>query len=90
MNKQQFTNYIADNFEFSQDIAEAIINIFAESIYLAMSEGHKIDIDNFGTFYTIIMPSRKTIVPKIGKEVTIKEHRRPYFKPCIDLKLICN
>lgn len=90
MNKNQFINYIAENTECNQHTAKVIVDIFAQNIYLAMSEGYNINIDNLGTFKTAIIPSRKTTVPKIGKIVTVKQRRQPYFKPSQDLKIACN
>lgn len=50
MNKEQFIKYIAENIECDEKTAEVIIDIFAENIYLAISEGHEIDISNLGKF----------------------------------------
>lgn len=73
MNKQEFTNYIADNFECSKASAEAIVTLFSESIYLAISEGYEVNIENFGKFST----------------KHLKSHHTPYSTPAKALKIGC-
>jgi nucleoid DNA-binding protein len=50
MNKEQFAKYISENMEYELNTAKFIIDVFAEHIYLAISEGHEIDISNLGKF----------------------------------------
>ncbi|WPY01569.1 HU family DNA-binding protein (plasmid) [Candidatus Trichorickettsia mobilis] len=80
MNKEQFVKYIAENMECDEKTAEVIIDIFAENIYMAISEGHEIDINNLGKFAIKNSPIRKNQCVK----------RQPYFVPAEDLKLACN
>ena len=75
MNKQEFTNYMAQNFDFSQDVAETIITLFSETVYLAISEGHQINVDNFGKFAT--------------KNVANTNKKVPYFTAASNLKTAC-
>lgn len=90
MNKKEFTNYISDNFECSQSEADSIINIFSCSVYLAMSEGHNINIDDLGTFSLTHVPEHKVFSRKKGQRITIPERIQPHFKPAKDLKIACS
>jgi nucleoid DNA-binding protein len=87
MNKEQFIKYIAENIECDEKTAEVIIDIFAENIYLAISEGHEIDISNLGKFAIKNIPIRKN---QFAKNHNNCVKRQPYFVPAEDLKLACN
>ena len=89
MNKDQFIRYMADTFDLSEESSAAVIDLFTEGVYNALSDGHKIDIPHFGKFDTARIPERKITVPKSGKKVVVKEHYRPYFKPHKDLNSVC-
>ena len=90
MDRQEFTKYISKNFKCSKEAADAVITLFGESVYLAMSEGHSLELDNLGRFKTCIIPRRKTFSYKKGKMVVYKERRQAYFAPGRDLKVACN
>jgi nucleoid DNA-binding protein len=89
MNKKEFAQYIAENFECSSETAKAIIDIFTESINLAISEGREIALDNLGTFAVKYIPARETYNYKANKRVQILERITPYFKPSDNFKTVC-
>ena len=74
MNKQQFTKYISENFDCSKEAAGAIIELFSESIYMAISEGYEVNLDHFGKFAIKNLHSNKA-------------KPTPYFTPSKDLKV---
>jgi nucleoid DNA-binding protein len=90
MDQKEFVSYISESFECTVEAAETVVQMFTESVSLAMSEGHNVSINNLGKFAISTIPSRKVKVPKSNKLVTVKEHNRPYFIPAKDLKVCCN
>lgn len=89
MNKTEFTSYIVENFECSDAAASAIIEIFTESVNLAISEGNSIALDNLGTFAVKYKPARMRYGRKIGQKIHVSEQVVPYFKPSSSFKTAC-
>lgn len=97
MNKKEFSKYIAENFNCSRRAADAIITLFSESIYMAISEGHEINLEHFGKFAVKnIHTNEKYNKPNIiavdntQQIVYTKLRRIPYFTPAQDLKTACS
>lgn len=95
MNTQQFAKYISDNFEFAAEEAKTMIEIFSCSVYMALSEGHRVDIDSLGSFDTVFRTVRKKKsylngMWELGSADTdITKKLQPVFKPGNDLKMAC-
>ena len=51
--KHEFTCYIAERHGIHIYIAEAIVDIFADSLQELISNGASVEIDQIGKFYTI-------------------------------------
>jgi nucleoid DNA-binding protein len=93
MNKQQFTQYISENFDCSNEAANAVIEIFAESVYLAILEGYEVNLDHFGKFAVRNISTPKqhcrnniTELGELTKSKKIITKRAPYFTPAPDFK----
>jgi len=87
MNDTQFINHISNNFNCSKLAARAIVNIFTESVYLAIAEGNNVDIKSFGKFKVSNSKERKIFSYKNGKSKAYKKQHRLLFSPASDLKL---
>jgi integration host factor subunit beta len=90
MNKEQFVKYMAENIDCDGHTAEIIIDLFAEHIYLAISEGYEVDISSLGKFSVKDIPIRKNLqqINSMAKDIPIK--KQPYFVPADNLKIACN
>ena len=51
--KYGFINYIEKRYGINIDMAETIVDIFADSLQELISNGVSVDIDQIGQFYTI-------------------------------------
>ena len=51
--KHNFVNYIAERHGIDDSLAEAIVEIFADSLQELISNGVSVEIDQIGRFYTI-------------------------------------
>ena len=51
--KHDFTEYIAKRHGIDDSLAEAIVEIFADSLQELISNGASVEIDQIGRFYTI-------------------------------------
>ena len=90
MNKAQFIQYIAENIDCDNHTAEVIIDVFAEHIYLAISEGHEVDISSLGKFSVKNIPPRKNLLHRNSTAKDIPLKKQPYFVPAENLKIACN
>jgi nucleoid DNA-binding protein len=90
MDKEQFVKYIAENIDCDNHTAEVIIDVFAEHIYLAISEGHEVNIASLGKFSVKDIPARKNLLRQnsMAKDISVK--KQPYFVPAENLKMACN
>ena len=93
MNKEQFTKYISENFDCSNEAANAIIEIFSESIYLAILEGYEVNLDHFGKFAVKNTPKPKKLnshypmsFGQLARNKSTPSKRVTYFSPAPDLK----
>lgn len=89
MNKQEFSRYISENFECSDLAANAVIEIFTESVNLAISEGRSIALDNLGTFAVKYKPAKEKYLRRTGKKISIAGKVTPCFKASDNFKTAC-
>lgn len=95
MNTQQFAKYISENFECRAEEAKTMIEIFSCSVYMALSEGHKVDIESLGSFDTVFKTVRKKKsylngMWELGSlDAEVVKKLQPTFKPGNDLKMAC-
>ncbi len=89
MNKKEFTHYIAQNFECSNIAANAIIDIFTESVNLAISEGNSVALDNLGTFAVKQIPAQEKYIYRTGRKIQLPAKLKPHFKPSNNFKTAC-
>jgi len=95
MNKSQFNKYVRASLtkrykDSKIEDANAVIDVFFESITNALEENDEILFVGFGRFTKNHVKSRIGRNPKTGAEITISEHYQPKFKAGINLKKACN
>lgn len=95
MNTEQFAKYIAEHFEFAAEEAKTMIEVFSCSVYMALSEGHKVDIESLGSFDTVFKTVRKKksylngMWEQVTEDTEATKKLQPVFKPGNDLKMAC-
>jgi DNA-binding protein HU-beta len=70
--------------------ADSIINIFTESILVALEEEDEVFLVGFGRFYKANIKAKNGRNPKTGESIKIPAHIRPKFTAGIKLKEVCN
>ncbi len=73
-----------------QSQAEAIINIFTNSIVDALAKGDKVELRGFGSFRIRHRAARDGRNPKTGENVSVPPKKVPLFKTSKDLREIIN
>jgi len=90
MKKEEFVNFISENIGCSREVAKAVVDIFSDSIYLAIAEGQTVELEDLGHFKTRTITRRKPYNIKQGKIVDANPKRYPCFTPAFGLKLACS
>lgn len=89
MNKQEFVNYIANEYGCTKTKAEKVIDTFISSVIGVMGQGNEISLQGFGQFYTIKINARMTHDPRNGQPVNIPQQNIPKFSAGQKLKNAC-
>jgi len=95
MNKSQFNKYVRKSLtkrykNSNIEDANALIDVFIESITNALVENDDILLVGFGRFSKTHVKSRTGRNPQTGEEIKIPAYFQPKFKPGINLKEACN
>ena len=95
MNKSEFNKHVrkvlAKNMKNSNEMeADHVINIFIESVLLALEEDSEISLVGFGRFYKTHAKARTGRNPKTGEAIKIAAYVQPRFTAGKNLKDSCN
>ena len=91
MNKSDLIIKIANiNPELYQKDASKIINVFFNTLSLALSKNERVEVRNFGTFSTRSREERLSRNPKTGTSVLVEAKNHPYFRASKKLKQSLN
>ena len=80
MNKAEFINHIADQYQCTKVEAEKVIDMFTSSVIDAMGQGKEISLLGFGNFTVSKVEARKGRNPRTGAELKIAAYNQPKFK----------
>ncbi len=82
MRREQLIDKVYEEFpKIPKFEVSRIINIFIESMKMALIKKEVIELRGFGTFFVKVRKPKKARNPKTGKEVMISERIVPIFKP---------
>ncbi|HEO72602.1 MAG TPA: integration host factor subunit beta [Candidatus Hydrogenedentes bacterium] len=80
MTKRELVVNVAERLGYTQNEVANIIQAALEAITESLSEGHRIEIRNFGVFEVKVRDARIGRNPRTGQEVPIAEKRVATFK----------
>ena len=80
MNKKELVQVIANKAKVTQDVAEACLNGFTESVTKSLKKGDNVTLVGFGTFTTKKRSARDGRNPKTGEIIKIAATKVPGFK----------
>jgi DNA-binding protein HU-beta len=80
MNKAEFVNHIAGQYQCTKVEAEKIIDMFTSSVIDAMGQGKEISLVGFGNFSIGKIPARTGRNPRTGASLNIAAYNQPKFK----------
>ncbi len=86
MTKRELVVEVAAKLGFTQNEVGSIVQDALDTIIQALSEGHRLEIRNFGVFELKTRDARIGRNPRTGKEVAIAKKRVASFKPGKALK----
>ncbi len=81
MTKRELVMLIAERFGYTQHEVGGIVQATLDTITEALTEGHRLEIRNFGVFEVKTRDPRVGRNPRTGEEVPISEKRVATFKP---------
>jgi len=81
MNKSDIVkSLLSKNTKYKISEIENIVDLFFKEIEKALTEGQRIEIRGFGSFFTKIREKRIGINPQNGKNIEIERKIHPKFK----------
>ena len=81
MNKSDLVkSLLSKNNKYKVSEIENIVDLFFKEIERALSQGKRIEIRGFGSFFTKKRDKRIGINPQIGKNIEIEKKVHPKFK----------
>ena len=81
MNKSDIVkSLLSKNIKYKISEIENIVDLFFKEIEKALTEGQRIEIRGFGSFFTKIREKRIGINPQNGKNIEIEKKIHPKFK----------
>jgi len=86
MNKSEFINHIAAQYQCTKVDAERAIDMFTSSVIDAIGQGKEISLTGFGSFSISKIPARTGRNPRTGEELKIAAYNQPKFKAGQKLK----
>lgn len=90
MNKAEFVNHIAGQYQCTKVDAEKAIDMFTSSVIDAMGQGKEISLLGFGNFSISKVAARTGRNPRTGTALKIAAYNQPKFKVGSKLKEACN
>ena len=86
MNKAEFVNHIADQYQCTKVDAEKAIDMFTSSVIDAIGQGKEISLLGFGNFTVSKVAARTGRNPRTGSALKIAAYNQPKFKVGSKLK----
>ena len=86
MNKADLVNELKNQNDFTRQQAEKIVDIFFNTMADALSEGERVEIRGFGSFFVKDYKAYTGRNPKTGQPVTVREKKLPFFRCGKELK----
>jgi len=80
MNKSEFINHIAAQYQCTKVDAEKAIDMFPSSVIDAMGQGKEISLVGFGNFTVSKVAARTGRNPRTGEALKIAAYNQPKFK----------
>ncbi|SIR06661.1 DNA-binding protein HU-alpha [Shewanella morhuae] len=90
MNKAQLVRRIAAELNASQASTKPVVEQILQQIHIALSEGEKIFLPQFGTFELRYHLAKTGCHPQTGEAIEIDGYNQPSFKASTTLKLQIN
>jgi DNA-binding protein HU-beta len=90
MNKAEFVNHIAGQYQCTKVEAEKVIDMFTSSVIDAIGQGKEISLVGFGNFSVSKIEARTGRNPRTGEGLQIAAYNQPKFKVGQKLKDACN
>lgn len=90
MNKAQLIRRIAAELNASQTSIKPVVEQILQQIHIALSEGEKIFLPQFGTFELRYHLAKTGRHPQTGEAIEIDGYNQPSFKASTTLKLQIN
>lgn len=79
MNKTELVEAIAKGANVTKKDAEAMLNVFTDTVIKTVKKGDKIQLIGFGTFEQTKRSARTGRNPQTGEEIKIKAAKLPKF-----------
>lgn len=87
MNRSQLIDNISfKNKKIPPDVVDVSVREILELLSDTLVDGDRIEIRNFGSISTKLMPSKAGRNPKTGERIKVEPRRKAYFKPGKPLK----
>jgi DNA-binding protein HU-beta len=90
MNKAEFVNHIAGQYQCTKVEAEKAIDMFTSSVIDAIGQGKEIYLVGFGNFTVSKVAARTGRNPRTGEALKIAAYNQPKFKVGQKLKNAVN
>ncbi len=81
MNKSELVSAIMKQTGVKKETAESVLKAFTSTVMDAVSEGDKVSLVGFGSFFTITRKARQGRNPATGEALDIPEKTVPKFAP---------
>lgn len=78
VNKDDLIRKVAKNGGFYNSHVKRYLEVICETILDTLSEGEDIRLSGFGTFSSVVMPEKESVLR--GEKYTIPSYRKVYFK----------
>jgi len=88
VNKSQFIETLAAQFEDNKKAASEALDAVVDTIAREVARGEKVAITGFGAFERIVRPARKVRNPRTGQEVRAKKTAVPKFRAGAEFKAV--
>ena len=88
--KQDIVNLLADSTGLTKVDVEIIVNGFMYNIIEALQSGDRVEIRNFGSFYSKEREPRVVKNPKTNRIIQVDHRFVPVFRPAKNFKLSVN
>lgn len=81
MNKNELVEKMAAQTHLTKADCQRVLDTTIELAKTAVKKGHEVRLVGFGTFLRIKRSARRGRNPQTGKEIQIKAHWAPRFRP---------